>query len=129
MKPPVEGIRIGRRGRDQLMKLRKAAGIENWNVWCRWALCASLREPAVPPTVEADSETGIDLSWKTFAGEHSDVYAALLLMRWRKDTAKGVPMEQAEYFRRHIHRGINFLDAKLETCEGYELLPLLVAKR
>lgn len=129
MKPPVENVRVGRRGREQLIKLRRAAGIENWNVWCRWAICASLREAAVPPPVEGEVDGGIEISWKVFGGEHADVYAALVTWRWRKDTAKGPAMDAAEHFRRHLHRGLNFLDAKLEAHEGRDLLPALALAR
>lgn len=129
MKPPVENVRLGRRGRDQLIKLRRAAGIENWNVWCRWALCASLSEAAVPPPVEAEIEGGIEISWKVFGGEYADVYSALVAMRWRKDTANNPAMDIAEHFRRHLHRGLNFLEAKLEAHEGRNMLPALVLGR
>jgi DNA sulfur modification protein DndE len=38
MKPPVETVRISKQGRDQLIKIRRQTGIENWNIICRWAL-------------------------------------------------------------------------------------------
>lgn len=126
MKPPVENVRVGRRGRDQLIKLRRAAGIEQWNIWCRWALCASLREAAVPPPVEGESDGGVEIPWRVFAGEYSDVYVAMLGVRWRRDVAKAPGLDPAEHFRRHLHRGLSALEAKLELHdEGRDMLPSL----
>lgn len=83
----------------------------------------------MPPPVEGEVEGGIELPWKIFAGEQTEVYAALVAMRWRDDMAKAPGMELGEYFRRHLHRGLNFLDAKLEVHEGQDLLPALVLAR
>ncbi|HVT92602.1 MAG TPA: DNA sulfur modification protein DndE [Bryobacteraceae bacterium] len=125
MKPPVDSIRVGRRGREQLTKLRRATAIENYNILCRWAICASLREPSAPPPVKGDLDGGVEMSWKVFAGEHSGVYIALLAMRRADDLKRGNKWDEAEHFRRHLHRGLNFLDAKLESFEGHELLSAL----
>ena len=54
----VESIRISKSGRDQLITLKRRTGIENWNVICRWAFCASSAEPSRrrDQKIEADSE-------------------------------------------------------------------------
>lgn len=31
MKPPVDTIRLGKQSRDQLVKIKRSTGIENWN--------------------------------------------------------------------------------------------------
>lgn len=128
MKPPVETIRVSRRGRDQLIKIRRATGIENWNVICRWAFCASLREPSVPPQVDKEGDNPVELTWRIFAGESSDVLIAAHLMRHSADRKHGDKTEAAENFRRHLYRGLNFLDARLELVEGEDLLASLLRK-
>jgi len=126
MKPPVENVRVSRRGRDQLMKIRRGTGIENWNTICRWALCASLREPSIPPIVDKEGDNPVELSWKTFAGEHSDALIAALALRFSLDSKKNDKIEESEYFRRHLYRGLNFLDARLEVSDGFELFMSLL---
>lgn len=126
MKPPVENVRVSRRGRDQLIKIRRVTGIENWNVICRWAFCASLREPSVPPVVDKEGEAAVELSWRTFAGEHSDVFAAAHLLRFRADKKSGDKTDISESFRRHLYRGLNFLDARLEVVDGHDLIASLL---
>lgn len=128
MKPPVESIRVSRRGRDQLIKIRRATGIENWNVICRWAFCASLREPSVPPQVDKEGDNPVELTWRIFAGEHSDVLIAAHIIRRELDKKHGDKTEPAENFRRHLYRGLNFLDARLELVEGEDLIASLLKK-
>src|ERR1019366_6751351 len=101
MKPPVENVRVSRRGRDQLIKIRRVTGIENWNVICRWAFCASLREPSVPPVVDKEGESAVELSWRTFAGDYSDIFSAAHLLRYRADKTHGEKADPSESFRRH----------------------------
>lgn len=126
MKPPVDTIRIARRGREQLIKLKRITSIEHWNVFCRWAVCASLREPSSPPPVKSELDGGVEMSWRVFAGEHSEIYAALLALRRAEELKRGNRWDDAEHFRRHLHRGLGFLDAKLEAVDGDDLLPSLV---
>jgi DNA sulfur modification protein DndE len=38
----IDSVRVSKQARDQLITLRRRTGIENWNVVCRWAFCASL---------------------------------------------------------------------------------------
>ena len=60
----VEHVRISQDARDKLIKLKRVTGIKNWNVLCRWGLCASLAETsrwtailgiAVQPPTNADA--------------------------------------------------------------------------
>lgn len=128
MKPPVENVRVSRRGRDQLIKIRRVTGIENWNVICRWAFCASLREPSVPPIVDKEGDNAVELSWRTFAGDYSELLAAAHTIRFETDRKGGDKSEAAENFRRHLYRGLNFLDARLEVVDGHDLISSLVGK-
>jgi DNA sulfur modification protein DndE len=109
MKIPLETIRIGQQGKEQLLKLRRGTGIEHWNILCRWAFCASLREKAVPPAFQQKMDGGVEMSWKVFAGELSEVYASLCWLRAQQD---GFPRSHegvANCFRAHLHRGLTFL--------------------
>lgn len=126
MKPPVDNVRVSKRGKDQLVKIRRVTGLENWNVICRWAFCASLREESVPPAAGKEGEAAVELSWRTFAGEYSDIFIAAHLFRYETDKKHGEKSELAENFRRHLYRGLNFLDARLEMVDGHELIAALL---
>jgi len=115
MKPPVETIRISRQGREQLIKIRRQTGIENWNVLCRWSFCVSMREQTPPLAVTQKLDGGVEMTWKVFAGDQSEIFAALTTIRARKD---GFPLNSegiANCLRAHLHRGLTYLASGKET--------------
>lgn len=110
MKPPLEHIRVSSQARDQLIKLKRTTGIKNWNTLCRWAFCMSLGDSARPLTMEIKADSNIEMTWRVFTGEDSDIYLGLFALRCRKD---GIPPNDthalANEFRLHLHRGIAML--------------------
>jgi DNA sulfur modification protein DndE len=109
MKPPVDSVRVSAQGRDQLIKLKRQTGIENWNTLCRWALCCSLREKSVPGKAAAHSEVGVDIRWDTFGGEYGEVLAPLVYQRARQDGFEETQDGVGQCFRAHLHRGLGYL--------------------
>jgi DNA sulfur modification protein DndE len=123
MKPPVETVRISQQGRDQLIKLKRATSIEHWNTICRWALCVSLREPTVPVrSIALNGEGGVEIAWRVFAGDLSEVLSALVYSRAIRDS---VDTNDASalgiYFRDHVHRGLGYLASGKDTSDLSEL--------
>ncbi len=108
MKPPVETVRVSQRGREILIKLKRNTGLDQWNVLCRWALCASLMRDSKPPKIKGIEESNIEMGWKTFAGGMSENLIALVRLRAE---SQGVDFKSetamAEYFRAHLERGIS----------------------
>ena len=115
MKHPAETVRISQQGKDQLLKIRRQTGIEHWNVLCRWAFCASLRESRAPAAYMEKLDGGVEMTWKVFAGEQSDVYASLTLMRARQDGFPDTPDGVAACLRAHLHRGLGYLASGTNT--------------
>ena len=115
MKPPVETVRVSKKGRDILLKLKRHTGIENWNALCRWALLASIREKKCPPIATGDNYGGVEMSWKVFAGESSDTLAALITQRAIADGLNNSNEERADCLRAHLGRGLEYLGSGYET--------------
>lgn len=115
MKPPVETIRISKQGRDQLSKLRRQTGIEHWNVLCRWSFCVSMRENTCPPSITQKLDGGVEMTWKVFAGDQSETFSALTLLRARKDGFPLNPEGISSCLRAHLHRGLAYLASGKET--------------
>ena len=115
MKPPVETVRISKQGRDNLSKVRRQTGIENWNIICRWALCVSLREPTSPVLAREKLDGGVEMTWKVFAGDESDVFIALILLRTEKDGFLPDTEGFGRCLRSHINRGLSYLSSGKET--------------
>lgn len=115
MKPPVETVRISKQGRDQLIKVRRQTGIEHWNILCRWALVMSLREKTAPAIPRQKLDGGVEMTWKVFAGEESELLASLIRFRSQKDDFGIEPDSQSQCFRAHLHRGLSYLASGKET--------------
>jgi DNA sulfur modification protein DndE len=105
----IETVRVSKHGRDQLIRLKSRTGIETWNILCRWAFCLSLGDKSPVREEHIVSDNAIEMTWRTFAGEHEDIYWALLKQRCLND---GIPIDEEtlqQQLRLHLHRGIAFM--------------------
>ena len=105
----VKQIRLSNQAKDKLSRLKGKTGIKNWNILCRWAFCFSLHENTVPTDVPINSDSNVEMSWYTFAGEYSEIYDALI-KEWCID--KGIETTEeklAKYFKLHLERGSSYL--------------------
>jgi len=100
---------LGKRAKNQLISLKRKTGIPNWNVLCRWAFVLSIREPSRPRQVSDPLEGGVEMTWRTFGGDHADIYEAILKARCLNDEHEITPTELSRQLRQHIYRGIGYL--------------------
>jgi len=69
-------IRISKQGQRSLTRLKKATGIENWNILCRWAFCHAVSSGEVPKE-NYGHLSNIEIDWHTFTGENEHIYSRL----------------------------------------------------
>lgn len=127
---PIDHIHLSQQAKDQLIKLKRGTGIQNWNTLCRWAFCLSLSEHGVPPPTKIPADSSVDITWKVFGGSFSDIYLALLKERCRRDHLETTDEVLATQFRLHLHRGIGYLaaDKNLKSIQALiKSLPLQVS--
>ncbi|MFT6030010.1 MAG: DNA sulfur modification protein DndE [Oleiphilaceae bacterium] len=118
----IEHVYVSEKGKKQLSRLKSKTGIQQWNYLCRWAFCLSLQEKSVPPLEDIKTDSSIDMSWQTFAGEYHEVYMALLKTRMKNDGLAGDDENLKLYFRIHLHRGISYLTKKVNSISDlYQL--------
>jgi DNA sulfur modification protein DndE len=109
MEPPIDRFKLSQTAKDQLLKLRRHTKIDQWNILCRWAFCRSLAEPTIPSPVPIPADSNVELTWRVFGGEMSDILLIALKQRCHND---GFPLDKetlATQFRLHLHRGIGYL--------------------
>ena len=105
----IKQIRLSNMAKDKLSRLKGKTGIQNWNVLCRWAFCYSIKEGTMPTDIEIDSDSNVEMSWLTFAGEHYELYEALI-RQWCINNKLGNDDDVvAKYFKLHLERGIGYL--------------------
>lgn len=120
MDSPIRSVKVSAAGRDQLIRLKRFTGIDQWNILCRWALCRSLAEEHPPSPAPIKEWSNVDLAWPVFAGSYGDALLAMLRVRCQE---QGLGTEDAvvvEQFRLHLHRGIATLAAAGEEVRGVE---------
>ena len=120
----IEQIRLSQRAKDQLIKLKRVTGINQWNELCRWAFCVSLAEQSVPPVSRIPADSNLEMSWKVFGGRYADVYLAILKERCLLDGIGTAPEVLAQQFRLHLHRGISYLAGIRELRKIDDLVSL-----
>lgn len=107
---PPRSLRITNRGRDQLITIKRRTGLQNWNVICRWAFALSLRENTAPPKVDQSGDSSVEMTWDVFGGLSRDQWYAVGLQRFHEEP--GSHESFAQFFRAHVHRGIQMMSAQ-----------------
>ncbi|MBQ0827460.1 DNA sulfur modification protein DndE [Streptomyces tagetis] len=117
---PLENIRLATASKDRLIRLKRTTGITQWNVLCRWALTLSLSDASTPLVREVVTDSNVEMSWKTFAGPHGDLYLALLKQRCVADGLEPTDENVSKTLTIHLARGIGYLgaDKEMTSIEG-----------
>lgn len=120
----VKQIKLSQKEKDKLIRLKAKTGISSWNVLCRWALCVSLADSSIPFGPDVPSDSNVEMSWATFAGDYQEVYDAVVRQRCINDGIENTPGQIAKHFRLHLQRGINTLSAKTGPKDIVELIAM-----
>ncbi len=126
MEAPIERIRLSQTAKEQLIKLKRITKIAQWNILCRWAFCRSLAEPTIPSPLPIPDSSNVEMTWRVFGGEMSDILLIALKQRCHNDGLGTERETLATQFRLHLHRGIAYLagDPNLKKIE--DLISLAV---
>lgn len=111
----IEHIRLSEKAKQQLIVIKRRTGIDNWNVLCRWALCLSLAEESIPPFEDIQTDSSVEMTWKTFSGEINKELEALIIMRHANDIRASKNIDLYSFVKIHIHRGISYLMYKTNS--------------
>lgn len=98
--------------KEKLIRIKSRTGIQNWNILCRWALCWSLNETSIPGGVDPLSDSNVEMTWLTFAGEYHEIYEAIIRERCIQDGLGDTTDILYKYFRLHLNRGINHYSSR-----------------
>ncbi len=124
----IKQIRLSNAAKDKLSRLKGKTGIQNWNVLCRWAFCYSLKEGTIPTDIEINSDSNVEMSWLTFAGEYYELYEALIKEWCIRNNLGSEPDIVAKYFKLHLERGIGYLSGTNFIKDINDLLGLAITE-
>lgn len=105
----IKQIKLSNSAKEKLSRLKGKTGIKNWNVLCRWAFCYSIKEDSIPTDVAIPSDSNVEMSWYTFAGEYSEIYEALIVEWCHRKKFDITDENVSKYFKLHLERGIAYL--------------------
>jgi len=112
-------IKLSADEKQKLITIKKKTKIDNWNVICRWALCASLSESSLPPNETLTSDSNIEMSWKVFTSGLDEIYSSLIVMRAMQQCVDVSDKEKlTRYVRLHIKRGISYINSNKKISES-----------
>jgi hypothetical protein len=69
------------------------------------------------------------VDWEVFAGDLSQEITAAFWMRHAAEPSHGTPQAASESFKRHLQRGLNILEAKIEKGGARTMLAKLIANQ
>ncbi|URN08544.1 DNA sulfur modification protein DndE [Actinomadura madurae] len=122
-----ENVRLSQQAKDQLVKLKRITGIKNWNTLCRWALALSLQDPTPPLVRDINTDSNVEMTWKTFAGPYGDIYLALLKHHCLAEGQEPTEENISHTLTIHIHRGIGHLAGRRNLRSVTDLISLATA--
>jgi DNA sulfur modification protein DndE len=109
MSAPIERVKLTAAAKQQLSTLKRRSGIEHYNVIGRHALCASLANKTKVPNEALQFSGGLEIEWKTFAGDAEVTLTNLLTMRALADEGNASPTSVRKVLHAHLHRGLAYL--------------------
>ncbi len=129
MEPPLDRIKLSQTAKEQLSKLKRYTKIDQWNILCRWAFCKSLSETSTPSPVPIPADSNVEMSWRVFGGELSDILILALKQRCHQDGLGTDKETLATQFRLHLHRGIGYLAGDPNIKKIEHLIDVAVASQ
>jgi DNA sulfur modification protein DndE len=114
----IERVRLTAAAKQQLSTLKRRTGIEHYNVIGRHALCASLANRSKVPSEALQFSGGLEIEWKTFAGDAEATLTNMLILRSLEDDGDVSPAAIRKALHSHLHRGLGYLAADPASLHG-----------
>lgn len=111
----IDRVRISAAAKQQLITLKRRTGIEHYNVICRHALMASLANASHVPDETILFTGGLEIDWRTFAGEAEATYLNVLIVRAVSDGISATPANIRQLLSQHLHRGLSYLVSRKDS--------------
>jgi DNA sulfur modification protein DndE len=105
----IERVKLTAAAKQQLSTIKRRTGIEHYNVIGRHALCSSLANKKKVPTETLQYTGGLEIDWKTFAGDAEDTLTNLLVIRALVDEGDDGHLAVRKVLQGHLHRGLSYL--------------------
>ena len=103
--------------RSLLSKLKSRTGIDNWNIFARWAFCYSIGKASEINLNEEDGEYGVEMSWVVFSGKNYKIYQDLLIQECGRLRLKPTKTNLNKVLRAHLRNGVKQIFTQTKSLD------------
>ena len=106
MQVMIDKVRLSYKEKNSITRLKGLTGLENWNIFARWAFCYSLSLDDEVIFVE-DDKLDIEMTWMVFAGKNFKIYQDLLVQECDRLKMEPTKTNLSKVLRFHLRNGTN----------------------
>ena len=118
MEVMIDKVRLSYKEKNSIARMKGKTGLENWNVFARWAFCYSLSlddEVIFTP----DDKLDIEMTWMIFAGKNFKIYQDLLVQECLRLNLKLTKPNLTKVLRFHLRNGINKMFGQIASIDSF----------
>tara|TARA_X000000368_G_C23015082_1_gene705312 strand:+ start:1175 stop:1561 length:387 start_codon:yes stop_codon:yes gene_type:complete len=123
MQTMIEKVRLSYKEKNSIAKMKGYTGLDNWNIFARWAFCysLSLNEEVI---FTEDDKLDIEMTWMVFAGKNFKIYQDLLVQECERLDLEVTKANLSKVLRFHLRNGINKMFGQIKNLEDFSNLVL-----
>ena len=114
----IDKVRLSYKEKNSIARLKGYTGIENWNVFARWAFCysLSLNEEVI---FTEDDKLDVEMTWMVFAGKNFKIYQDLLVQECNKLGLELTKANLTKVLRYHLKNGVNKIYGQINDINSF----------
>ena len=118
MEAMIEKVRLSYKEKNSIIRLKGYTGIENWNVFARWAFCysLSLNDEVI---FSEDDKLDVEMTWMVFAGKNFKIYQDLLLQECNRLELEPTRANLSKVLRFHLKNGVNKIYGQIANLDSF----------
>ena len=121
MQVMIDRVRLSYKEKNSITRLKGLTGLENWNIFARWAFCYSLSLDDEVIFVE-DDKLDIEMTWMVFAGKNFKIYQDLLVQECDRLKMEPTKTNLSKVLRFHLRNGTNKIFSQINNLNDFNKL-------
>lgn len=117
----LDKVRLSLKEKNSIKRLKGLTGLENWNVFARWAFCysLSLNEEII---FTEDDKLDVEMTWMVFAGKNFKMYQDLLIQECERLNLELTKPNLSKVLRFHLRNGVNKMYGQIKDLNDFDNL-------
>jgi DNA sulfur modification protein DndE len=114
----IDKVRLSYKEKNSISRLKGLTGLDNWNIFARWAFCysLSLNEEVI---FTEDDKLDVEMTWMVFAGKNFKIYQDLLVQECNKLGLALTKANLTKVLRYHLKNGVNKMYGQINDISSF----------